>query len=425
MVWEDWLAFAITAVVAMAVATAITLAAAGIVRVVARKRSWPRELIHRVRHPFRALVLLLALWLAVDASYPDPDSAPFLSRIFGILAIVATAWLLISLVLFATDVMLGRFRVDVPDNRAARKIRTQTLILRRLSIAIIVIIGVASILLTFPAVQTIGASLLASAGIASIVAGLAAQSVLGNMFAGVQLVFSDALRVDDVLVVNGEWGRVGEITLSYVVLDAWDQRRVILPCTYFTTQPFENWTRRGSELLGAVELDVDWRVPVDRVRDRLREVLDGTELWDGRTSVVQVTDSTGGLVRLRVLVSAADSGSLWDLRCVVREQLVTFIQQVVPASLPLQRVLVDHGVDGGTAGVHSGDSVADPSASRDDAPSAPPEGLFSGSDEATERHELFTKAIPLPPQEDDTEWQDDIDADDRGSDDEAGTTASR
>lgn len=241
-------------------------------------------------------------------------------------------------------------------------------------------------LLTFPAVQTIGASLLASAGIASIVAGLAAQSVLANLFAGIQLVFSDAIRVDDVVVVDGEWGRVGEITLSYVVVDIWDQRRLILPCTYFTTQPFENWTRRDSELLGSVEIDLDWRVPVDDVRDHLATVLARTELWDGRTGIVQVTDAVGGFVRLRVLISAADSPGLWDLRCIVREELVEYIRDAAPDSLPVQRLVLAGAAHEATA----------------DAPSPAPtagrerEGLFTGSEDAEERHTLFTQAIPLP-----------------------------
>lgn len=396
--WESWLDFAITTAICLAVASAVIIAVAIGMRITARRQSWATELSRRVRRPFRTLVLLLALWTAVAIALPvDDELRGAITRLAGIITIGVTAWLLVSLVLFATDLMLGRFRVDVPDNRAARRIRTQTLILRRLAIALIIVIAIASTLLTFPAVQTLGASLLASAGIASIVAGLAAQSVLSNMFAGVQLVFSDALRVDDVLVVGGEWGRVGEITLSYVVLDVWDQRRLILPCTHFTTQPFENWTRRGSELLGSVEIDLDWRVPVDRVRERLSEILASTDLWDGRTSVVQITDATGGLVRLRILVSAADSGKLFDLRCVVREELVGYLQETEPTALPLQRVLMS----GAEVPAARRDTARDGSAAPGRTATATERaGLFSGTEEAEQRHEMFTQAIPLPPTSD-------------------------
>jgi hypothetical protein len=307
-------------------------------------------------------------------------------QVFTILLIAASAWLLAALVAFATDITLGRHRIDVPDNRVARRIRTQTLIVRRLAIVLIVLIAFAAILMTFPAVQTFGASLLASAGIASVVAGLAAQSVLANVFAGVQLVFSDALRVDDVVVVEGEWGRIGEITLSYVVVDLWDDRRLVLPCTYFTTKPFENWTREGSELLGSVEFDVDWRVSPARMREHLDAVLAETDLWDGRASVLQVTDAVGGLVRIRILVTASDAPTLFDLRCYVREAVVAWIQHTEPHALPVQRIM-----------------VTDPDA----APERPREspdasaGLFTGSIEAEERAAHFTQSIAVVPREDD------------------------
>ncbi len=378
--WDDWLRFAITMVVCVAVALAATFVVTVTARRAARRHPWVADLTARCRRPFRTLVCLLAVWVALAVAYPA--SAPALSVIahtLGIAAIAVIAWLLVCLDLFATDLMLGRYRIDVPDNRQARRIRTQTLILRRLVIAVIVVIAVSAILLTFPAVQAVGASLLASAGIVSIVAGLAAQSTLANMFAGIQLVFSDALRVDDVVVIEGEWGRVGEITLSYVVVDIWDQRRLVLPCTYFTTQPFENWTRQGSEILGTVELDLDWRVPVDRVRRRLADIVDSSELWDGRTAVVQVTDATGGLVRLRVLVSAADSGRLWDLRCLVREELVSLLRSTAPAALPTQRVLMSEAIEQPGREEHS----------------APTEGVFSGSEDAEARHRTFTQAIPV------------------------------
>jgi small-conductance mechanosensitive channel len=386
-VLDPWIQFVIALAVAVVVAVVFTAVAALVVRGISRRRDWGRHLIAHVRRPFRVFALVLAVWIAL-AFLPDADGSwtAVLRHVLSIVAIGVAAWLLAGLVLFGTELMLGRYRVDVPDNRVARRIRSQVLIIRRLAMAVIVVIALGAVLLTFESVRAVGASLLASAGIASVVAGLAAQSVLGNVFAGLQLVFSDALRVDDVVVVEDEWGRIGEITLTYVVVDLWDERRLVLPCTYFTTQPFANWTRKGSELLGAVELDLDWRISPARMREHLERVVAGSELWDGRTSVLQVTEAVGGLVRVRILVSAADAGKLFDLRCVVREAMVTWMQRTLPESLPVQRVLVsDH------------DTRSAPEESH-----ARTEGLFSGSAEAEKRAAAFTQAIPVvvPPERD-------------------------
>jgi small-conductance mechanosensitive channel len=380
---DSWIPFAIALASAVVSALVLTAVAALVVRGLSRRHEWGRHLITHVRRPFRVFALVLAVWIAVGF-LPDPDGSwtPVIRHALSIVAIGVAAWLLAGLVLFATELMLGRYRVDVPDNRVARRIRTQVLIIRRLAMAVIVVIAIGAILLTFDSVRAVGASLLASAGIASVVAGLAAQSVLGNVFAGLQLVFSDALRVDDVVVVEDEWGRIGEITLTYVVVDLWDERRLVLPCTYFTTQPFANWTRKGSELLGAVELDLDWRISPAKMREHLEEVLADTDLWDGRTSVLQVTEATGGLVRVRILVSAADAGTLFDLRCVVRESMVTWMQGTMPESLPTQRVLL---ADQDSARPAHAESRGEGG------------GLFSGSAEAEERAAAYTQAIPVIP----------------------------
>jgi hypothetical protein len=260
---------------------------------------------------------------------------------------------------------------------------------RRIGVALVVVLAVGSVMLTFPAIQALGAGLLASAGVISIVAGLAAQTSLVNVFAGMQLAFTDAIRVDDVVVVQKEWGRIEEITLTYVVVHIWDDRRLILPSTYFTTTPFENWTRRQSEVMGTVEFDLDWRAPVEDMRAELRGVLAGTELWDQRVGVLQITDATGGFVRVRILVSAADSAALFDLRCLIRESMVTFLQRRHPEALPQQR-WTEGTSDVGTStrrqqplrglggdGTHG---PADPQESQ----------LFTGSIEAVQRSRAFT-----------------------------------
>ncbi|WP_062301055.1 mechanosensitive ion channel family protein [Demequina subtropica] len=381
---EDWFGFGVAVAISVGSALLVALAVEVIMRLVARRYPWARDLQTKTRNPFWALVLVLGLWVGVHASLRGTDWMPIITRFFTIGAIALLAWLLIAFVRFLSDLALSYNSIDMPDNRLARRLRTQTLIVKRLAIALIVVISIGAALFTFDSVRAIGASVLASAGIASIVAGLAAQSVLGNMFAGIQLVFSDALRVDDVIVAQGEWGRVGEITLSYVVLDLWDDRRLVLPCTYFTTTPYENWTRQGSELLGSVEFDLDWRVSPQKMREHLEQVLTETPLYDGRANVLQVTEATAGYVRVRILVTAKDAPTLYDLRCFVREAMVLWIQSVMPDAAPAQRVLVSEQAAAPSAPKrrttkveHAGDA-----------------GLFTGSAEAEERASHFTSAIP-------------------------------
>jgi hypothetical protein len=252
-------------------------------------------------------------------------------------------------------------------------------------------------MLTFPAIQALGAGLLASAGLISIVAGLAAQTSLVNVFAGIQLAFTGAIRVDDVVVVQKEWGRIEEITLTYVVVHIWDDRRLILPSTYFTTTPFENWTRRQSEVMGTVEFDLDWRAPVEAMRAELKKVLADTPLWDNRVGVLQITDATAGFVRVRILVSAADSASLFDLRCLIREELVVFLQQNHPTALPHVRleslpsagsVPADAASDAGKRSQRlSKDSVT---VGHPRHPDPHDSQLFTGSIEAIQRSRAFT-----------------------------------
>ena len=244
------------------------------------------------------------------------------------------------------------------------------------------LVGIASILLTFPGVQAVGTSVLASAGVVSVIAGLAAQSTLGNVFAGVQLAFNDAIRVDDVVVVDTQWGRIEEITLTYVVVHIWDDRRLVLPSTYFTTTPFENWTRHSSELLGSIDFDLDWRVSPGRMRERLTEILDASPIWDRRASVLQVTDAVGGYVHVRVLVTAVDAPTLFDLRCSVREQLVEWLRSEDADALPQTRVeLVE--------------AAAAPKPKKKSEPAPDTGGLFTGTPEAEQRASQFTASLPV------------------------------
>ncbi|AVT40409.1 mechanosensitive ion channel family protein [Plantactinospora sp. BB1] len=353
------------------------------------------ELSEHSHRPFQVAATVLAIQFGVRFSTGYGVGTPWRQTLLHllVLAVIATtAWLVASLLLVSEDTALARFRVDVPDNRQARRIKTQIVMLRRVTIAVIVVLAAGVMLMTFPSVRGVGASVLASAGVIGVVAALAAQSVLGNVFAGLQLAFSDAVRLDDVVVVEGEWGRIEELTLSYVVVQIWDDRRLILPTSYFTTKPFQNWTRTQAAVLGTAEFEVDWSVPVQAMREELRRLVEGTELWDGRTCVLQVTDAVGGMVRLRALVSAADAPRLWDLRCLVREHLVGWLRDQRPSALPrLRAELGDTSVrppwqSAGPRGpVHGGTADNRP------AEHEPPDDarLFGGTDDGEARSSAF------------------------------------
>ena len=377
--WHSWLGLAVAVAIALVAALAVAVVTKLIVLAATKRREWPRALTTKARHPYRLLLVVIAVWIAISLTMPG---MAWVNHLFLILLIAVGAWFVGAIVGFAIELGMGRYRIDVPDNRVARRIQTQLAIVRRLAYAVIVIVAAGSILLTFPGVQAVGASVLASAGIVSIVAGLAAQSTLANVFAGVQLAFSDAIRVDDVVIAEGEWGRIEEITLTYVVVHIWDDRRMVLPSTYFTSTPFENWTRSSSELLGSIEIDLDWRVSPAAMRVELEKILARTTIWDGRASVLQVTDATAGFVRVRILVTAVDAPTLFDLRCFLREEMVEWLQAQDPGAIPRTRVQMVEEQPRTKAMVvektHT-DQV----------------GLFTGSPEAEERATQLTSAIPV------------------------------
>ncbi|MFD2091867.1 mechanosensitive ion channel family protein [Blastococcus deserti] len=345
-----------------------------LVRRLARRSPAVAGLSRRGRTPLRALLVLAAVTLVLDAAPVLGGWHGPVVRVLGLALIATVGWFLAVAVFVVADLALARYDVDVVDNRHARRVRTQISLLRRLAVVIVAVLAAAAMLLTFPSARAAGASILASAGVISIVAGLAAQTSLANVFAGLQLAFTDAIRVDDVVVVEDEWGRIEEITLTYVVVHIWDDRRMVLPSTYFTSTPFENWTRTQSAVLGSVEIDVDWSVPFDRMRAELARLLDGNDLWDGRVGILQVTDAVGSVVRVRALVSAKDGPTLFDLRCHVREGLVVWLQRDHGYGLPRLRL------DGGTP-------PARPSRA---APAPENAALFTGSSEARERSRAFS-----------------------------------
>jgi small-conductance mechanosensitive channel len=289
--------------------------------------------------PAQVLVALLTARFAVLATTTTETGmwrAPLLHGML-VATIAAGGWLLASLVRTAVETTRTHFQLDGAEQAQYRRANTQLIVLQRVAVAAITVLTIGAVLYTFPAVRGIGTGLLASAGVVGVVGGLAAQSTLGNLIAGMQLAFGDRLRIDDVVVVEGEWGRVEEITLGYVVVRIWDQRRLILPTSYFTATPFTSWSRRGTEILGTVELDLDWTVPVPETRAELERYVDGHPLWDRRKVSLQVTEATGSLVKVRAVVSAADGSRAWDLRCDVREHLVEWVRRDYPHALPRTR----------------------------------------------------------------------------------------
>ncbi|HEX3679950.1 MAG TPA: mechanosensitive ion channel domain-containing protein [Galbitalea sp.] len=385
--WKSWPGLGAAVAIALIVALAVIVITALVTRTASRRRSGAQMLLAKARHPYRLLVLDVAVWIAIAATAPDDDwgKISFLTwqadvnHAFLIATIAISTWLVAALLGYGLSLAVTRYEIAVPDNRVARRAQTQILIVRRLLVVIIVIVGIASVLLTFPGVQALGTSVLASAGVVSIIAGLAAQSTLGNVFAGVQLAFSDAIRVDDVVVVNTEWGRIEEITLTYVVVHVWDDRRLVVPSTYFTSNPFENWTRTSSQLLGEIDFDLDWRVSTAAMRTQLGVILKTTSNWDGRTQVLQVTDAVGGFVHVRILVSAKDSPTLFDLRCFVREAMVDWVQQQNPQTMPRTRISLTDDED---------------KPRKKDAPKTDQIGLFTG-DDGEKRASEFTAPVPF------------------------------
>jgi len=341
----DWAAWVAT-LVALLVATVAVSALVIIVRFIAgrmRGRSaWIGDLERRIRVPGMALAFLVAGWIACAVTAPAALSWwPVLERILVIGVVLVAAWLLSTVVTFGMErLMQYDSRRDATSPEARRR-QTQLTVLNRLVVVLISVLAIGAVLFSFPEVRAVGTSILASAGVVSIIAGLAAQSTLGNLIAGVQIAFTDAIRVGDVVVIEGEWGRIGEINLSYVVVYIWDERRLILPCTYFTSQPVESWTRRSDKILGTVYMDLDWRVPVDAVREKFMEIIEGSDAWDRRSANVLVTGSEGGCVTLRFKISAANSDDQWDLRCLVREKIMTWLQQEHPEALPVTRVALE------------------------------------------------------------------------------------
>jgi len=255
--------------------------------------------------------------------------------------IIGFAWLLLRIFMILKTVILSQYKLDVKDNLKARQISTQLSVIQRVISVIIVILGISAVLMTFEEVRQIGVSILASAGIAGIIIGFAAQRSLGTLIAGIQIAITQPIRIDDVVIIENEWGRIEEITLTYVVVSIWDQRRLIVPITYFLENAFQNWTRKTAELLGTIFIYADYSLPLDELRAELERIVKDSPLWDKRLVKLQVTNTTEKTMELRALVSAENSSNAWELRCLVREKLIDFMQQKHPDKLPQIRLESD------------------------------------------------------------------------------------
>lgn len=293
------------------------------------------------------LPFLVTLILGFSKIYLGDQSkhweSPFsyLPHLNTILIVCGFTWCLLEGIQILKRVFLRHFDLTQEDNLRARKVYTQINILSKIANFIIIVIGLGVILISFEAVRQIGVGLFASAGVAGIIIGFSAQKAIGTLIAGIQIAFTQPFRLDDAVVVEGEWGWIEEINLNYVVVKIWDQRRLVLPSTYFLEKPFQNWTRTSAEIIGTVFIYTDYTVSFDAMRAELDRILDDTKLWDRRVKVLQVTEAREKTVESRILVSAKNSPTAWDLRVLVREKMVEFLQKNYPDSLPKTRLTME------------------------------------------------------------------------------------
>ena len=304
-----------------------------------------QSLISRIFGASRFALVLTAIALVLPIVPLSGATAIVIAEALAVCFVLLIGWAAITAIELAGDFYVRRFRIDVADNLLARKHLTQVRVLRRVAETIVVMISVAAALMSVPEVRQFGVSLIASAGAAGIVLGLAARPILTNLIAGIQIAIAQPIRIGDAVVVENEWGWIEEITGTYVVIQIWDWRRMIVPLSYFLQTPFQNWTRNSAELIGEVLLWLDYTVPVDRLREKLSKIVKESKLWDGRVVNLQVTDASDRSIQLRALASARNSQDVWDLRCEIREKLIGFLQEHYPGALPKQRAEL-HGLDG-------------------------------------------------------------------------------
>ena len=338
---SPWALTLLSAAVAMALAWLIYFSGAAIVKRGTAHSKPASAVAQAARKPASIVLPLLALQFVLRGAPDDLAHIALVRQATTIVLIATLTWLLMRMARGFGQAIVLAHQTDASDNLMARRIQTQTQVVTRLAVSGIGLIGFSLALMTIPDVRQIGTSLLASAGVVGIAAGLAARPVLGNLMAGLQIAFSQPIRLDDVVIVEGEWGRVEEINSTYVVVKIWDERRLIVPLQWWIEHPFQNWTRNSANILGTVFLWVDYRMPLQPLRDAMQALCETSPLWDGRVCLIQVTDFSEKAMQLRCLISSADSGKAWDLRCLIREELMQVMQNDYPAYLPRVRAEID------------------------------------------------------------------------------------
>jgi small-conductance mechanosensitive channel len=338
---NPWLATLLAALIGSSFAIVVHMLASAGVRRIVRFSPLLQALFRSIRQPTRIVFVLFALQFVWAAAPDDLRLLSAVTRITGLVMIAALTWLAVRAVSAVSASVIALHPANVSDNLEARRIQTQTKVLARTLTFFVVLAGAGAALMTFPNVRQIGTSLLASAGVAGLVAGIAARPVLANLIAGLQIALTQPIRLDDVVIIEGEWGRIEEITATYVVVKLWDERRLVVPLQWVIEHPFQNWTRRESQLLGTVFLWLDYRVPLAPLREELQRVCSSAPEWDGRVALLQVVDTNERAMQIRVLVSSADASKGWDLRCRVREALIDFLQRQVPNGLPRMRAEIE------------------------------------------------------------------------------------
>lgn len=292
--------------------------------------------IGKLRSPITLIIVITVLYIASNIEFDNINN--IWTDVFKVSIILSITWLLVNFAAVGRDAIINQFDISKEDNLKARKAYTQVKVFERIVTVIIVIVGIALSLMTFEDVKAFGTSLLASAGVAGIIIGVAAQKLIANLLAGFQIAITQPIRINDAVIMENEWGWIEEITLTYVVVRIWDKRRLIVPSAQIIDKPFQNWTRNSSEIIGTVFIYTDYKMPVDALREELTHILGSTHLWDKQVNVLQVTNCTDRTMELRALVSAKNSPTAWDLRVYVREKLIAFMQEQYPDFLPRTRV---------------------------------------------------------------------------------------
>lgn len=337
--WQNWLITAAIVIGAIIVGRIVHFVIFYVLTRIARNPSRVAEasLLEHGKQPAKWILPILAILVVLPTlpiSYAVKQPA---EHVVGLALIASVAWIFILLTEIISDIIASRYRMDVSDNLAARRIRTQTVVLRRIVQLLIIVLTIGIMLLTIPGVRAIGTSVLASAGVVGIVIGMAMKPTLSNLIAGIEIALTQPIRIEDAVIVEGDWGWIEEINITYVVVRTWDWRRIVLPISYFIEHPFQNWTKKTANLIGAVYLYVDYSVPVDELRKELDRLVKSTDKWDGTVVGLQVTDAKEHTIELRALADAKNAGTAFDLRCYIREGLIKFLQENYPQTLPKTR----------------------------------------------------------------------------------------